>query len=90
MAEKLKFKDALLQAAKNSAAKDQKDREAASVVEAIESGGVKPAVLEGLADGVVRFLPKFRKNTNVASVDWSQYIPLLELAIGLIAKRLGL
>lgn len=87
MAEKLKFKDALLQAAKNRQAKDQ---DAALLAELIESGSVKPAAIEGLADGVVRFLPKFRKNTNVASIDWSQYIPMLELAIGLIAKRFGL
>lgn len=87
MAEKLKFKDALLQAAKNRKAKDPN---AELLAEAIEAGGIKPAVLEGLAEGVAPFLPKFRKNTNVASIDWSKYIPLLEMAIGLIAQRLGL
>lgn len=87
MAEKLKFKDALLQAAKNN---ERKDTAASVLASALEAGEIKPAVLESLSEGVVRFMPKFRKNTNVASIDWSQYIPLLEAAIAIIAKRLEL
>lgn len=85
---KLKFKDALLMAA-NSVAGGGCAVAKKLAVE-LRDGKIKPAVLDQVANGVAVFLPKYRTNTNVAALDWSQHLPLLEKAIEVIAHKLGL
>jgi len=88
MAEKLKFREALLKVASNAA--DLDNKEAKKLADALDNNQIKPAALDQLAEAVARFLPKFRSNTNVASIDWTPFLPLLEKAIEIIAHKLGL
>jgi len=88
MAQKMKFQEALKKAANDVAEAGSKT--AAKLSDALESGQIKPAALDQLAEAVARFLPKFRSNTNVASIDWTPFLPLLEKAIEIIAHKLGM
>ena len=88
MSEKVKFKDALKQAAIEVAGNGSDA--GAKLVDAIDAGEVKTATLEQLADGVARFLPKFRANTNVGTIDWSGHIALLKKSVEPIVHKLGL
>lgn len=93
MAEKLKFREALKKVAEEAAGPNSKGvvNEAAKLVlAALNDGSLKPAVLDGVASSIASFLPKFRKNTNVASLDWSDYLPFIQAALELIARKLGL
>lgn len=88
MAQKMKFRDALLMAANSVAGGGSQT--AKKLAAELREGTVKSASLDQLAEAVARFLPKFRSNTNVASIDWTPFLPLLEKAIEIIAHKLGL
>ena len=88
MAEKLKFKDALKQAADNVSGAGSKA--GANLANAINAGEIKQATIDQLADAVARFLPKFRANTNVGTIDWSGHITLLQKSVEPIVHKLGL
>lgn len=88
MAQKMKFQEALKKAAENAAVRG--DGVAEKVWHALQTNQIKPAAIDQIAEAVARFLPKFRSNTNVASIDWTPFLPLLEKAIEIIAHKLGL
>lgn len=88
MAQKMKFQEALKKVAEKAA--ESGDGTAEKVWYALRTEQIKPAALDQLAEAVARFLPKFRSNTNVASIDWTPFLPLLEKAIEIIAHKLGL